>query len=357
MSVQVETPPSEEQVEEKSRFTVRAVFDKMITERIWLLGVMIVLLILLAIILDAAGLLVAPFTAQYLSVSLISLVPLALLALAEMFVILAGRPGIDLSVGGIVSFASMFFGMLVIEVRMNMVIAAILTLAFSTLLGAINGYLVGYLNFPPLIATLATGFAYGSLALVSNDGAPFSGPELTSMNAITRGIGSGVFAVPWHVVIVLVPVSLLAWAALSKMRWGRSQYAVGTNPSAARYSAINEKLTRASAYAVSGLLSGVAALVNVAQFASARPDAGTTGNGLALPAITIAVLGGVAIAGGVGKVGGTLMAALFVVWMNAIILIAFPGSMGSRVQLLALGLVLVGAVLLNQVALARQGRR
>lgn len=354
MSTQVKARKDDKESPTKSRFGVRSIFDRLIADRGWLLVALIVLLIAVAAILDAVGALTAPFTFRYLSVSLIALVPLALLALAEMFVLLAGRPGIDLSVGGIVSLTGMFFGMLVVDLHLNVVLSVVIALAFSTVLGSINGYLVGYLNFPPLIATLATGFAFGSIALSSHGGAPYSSPELTGMNGITKGVGPGILAVPWHVLLILAPVALLAWAALSKMRWGRAQYAVGTNPSAARYSAIDDKLTRASAYAVSGLLSGIAALVNVAQFASARPDAGTTGNGLALPAITIAVLGGVAIAGGMGKVGGVLLAALFVVWMNAIILITFPGSLGSRVQLLALGVVLIGSVLLNQAAQMRR---
>ena len=100
-------------------------------------------------------------------------------------------------------------------------------------------------------------------------------------------------------------------------------------------------------------------MVTVAQFASARPDAGSAGNGMALPAITIAVLGGVAIAGGIGRVGGVIVAALLVVWLNAGILLAFEGSVGSQYQLAALGLLLVASALLNRVTVRRvaTGRR
>ena len=98
---------------------------------------------------------------------------------------------------------------------------------------------------------------------------------------------------------------------------------------------------------MSGLLSGIVAVVTVAQFASARPDAGSVGNGMALPAITIAVLGGVAITGGVGRVAGVILAALLVVWLNAGILLAFEGSDGSQFQLFALGGLLILSALLN----------
>ena len=98
--------------------------------------------------------------------------------------------------------------------------------------------------------------------------------------------------------------------------------------------------TRFKAYVYAGLISGLVAVVTVAQFASARPDAGVSGNGMALPAITIAVLGGVAITGGIGRVAGVVLATLLIVWLNAGILLAFVGNEGSQFQLLALGAVL-----------------
>jgi ribose/xylose/arabinose/galactoside ABC-type transport system permease subunit len=99
----------------------------------------------------------------------------------------------------------------------------------------------------------------------------------------------------------------------------------------------------------------VVAVITAAQFASTRPDAGTVGNGMALPAITIAVLGGVAIAGGVGRVAGVLVAALLIVWLNAGILLYFEGSQGSQYQLFALGAVLLVSALFNALVLRRRG--
>ena len=92
-------------------------------------------------------------------------------------------------------------------------------------------------------------------------------------------------------------------------------------------------------------------------FASARPDAGVAGSGMALPAITIAVLGGVAITGGIGRVAGVVLATLLVVWLNAGILLAVPGNAGSQFQLFALGAVLVFAALLNGLTTRRYGAR
>ena len=339
----------------KGPSAVAKVWRRLLSDRVLLLGAMIVLLILYATVMDAAGLLIAPFTVGYLSTSLISMVPLALLALAETIVIISGKSGIDLSVGGVVSLSGMLFGWMVVDLGIPLPVAVVITLVLGVLMGALSGFLVGYVGFPPLIATLATGYAYGSIALVWHGGAPYSSPELTKMNDVTSGIGTGALAIPAHVFLIMVPAFLIAWFAMNRTRWGRELYAVGTNDSAARYSAQNTRFSRASAYAVAGLLAAVVALVNVAQFASARPDAGTAGNGMALPAITIAALGGVAIMGGVGRVAGTVLASLFVTWLNAIILISVQGTMGSRLQLLILGLVLIGSVALNVYATRRYG--
>ncbi|MCL6424163.1 ABC transporter permease [Brachybacterium sp. JHP9] len=332
------------------------VLRRVLTDRVTLLAILIVALLVAFSALSAADRLNAPFNVSYLSTSLMSLVPVALLALAQMFVIMSGRSGIDLSVGGMVSLAAMLFGWLVGPQQWPVITAVVITLIAAMLMGLLNGYLVSYLGFPPLIATLASSYVFGSMAMLANDRAPFADERIAATNALTRRIELfGDVAVPAHVFTVLLPCILIAWLALAKSRWGKSLYAVGTNDVAAKYATQPVKATRASAYVAAGLLSGVAAIVNVAQFASARPDAGTAGNGMALPAITIAVLGGVAIAGGLGRVGGTALAALLITWLNAAILISFQGSMGPRVQLLALGLVLLGAVLLNSYANRRYG--
>jgi ribose/xylose/arabinose/galactoside ABC-type transport system permease subunit len=85
----------------------------------------------------------------------------------------------------------------------------------------------------------------------------------------------------------------------------------------------------------------------VSQFASARPDAGDAGSGMALPSITIAVLAGVAITGGIGRVSGVVVATVLILWINAGVLLLFVGNLGSQLQSLALGVILVFAALLN----------
>ncbi|REF37688.1 ABC transporter permease [Thermasporomyces composti] len=338
----------------RERARLAQLLEYLLTERAVLLAVLLVGVLVWFKVLEAGQYLVAPYDLGYLASALESLVPLCLLALAELLVIVSGRGGIDLSVGAIVSLAGMVFGFCVAG-GWPVPLAILVCLVTGTLLGAVNGVLTAYLRFPPLIATLATYYAYSSLAMVSNDRAPISTEPVQRLSALTRPIDVFGLYVPRHVFTILLPCLVVVWLVVNRSTYGRKLYAVGTNDVAATFAALSVARVRLAAYTGAGLLAGVVAVVTVAQFASARPDAGTVGNGMALPAITIAVLGGVAIQGGIGTVGGVAMAALLVTWLNAGLLLAFEGSEGSQYQLLALGVVLVGSALLNTISLRRYG--
>ena len=354
---QTQTPP---QPPEKSGLSGRlsTLGRALLTNRTVLLVVLLALGIIWMKALDASGYLSAPYDLSYMTSSLINLVPLTMLALAELLVIVSGRGGIDLSVGSIVSLAGMMFGFTYGMWGWPLAVAILFTVGFGALCGLVNGVLVAYLGFPPLIATLATYYAYWSLALVINQQQPISSQpvvdlyglsqsvEITGLKGIIPGIPLGVF-------VFLLPTVVVVWLLISKTSYGRKLYAVGTNDTAARWAGLEVARTRAMAYTIAGAIAGLVAIVTVSQFASARPDAGTSGNGMALPAITMAVLGGVAITGGLGRVVGVLLAALLIVLLNAGILLAFSGNAGSQYQLLMLGLILVGAALLNGITMRK----
>ena len=337
----------------------RRALDLVLSERVPLLAVLLVLVVGWFFLLSNQGYLVAPYDSDYMFAALDSLVPLCLLAFAQLLVIVSGRGGIDLSVGSIVSLSGMAFGFMVGRWDWPVLAALVVTVAFGALLGAVNGVLVAYLGFPALIATLATYYAFGALALLSNNNAPISSKPIQDVHSLTRTVslplGDQVPDVPLQVMTFLIPTAVVVWLVVNRTAYGRRLYGIGTNDVAARFANIPVRRTRFLAYVLSGLLSGLAAVVTVAQFASARPDAGSVGNGMALPAITIAVLGGVAIIGGIGRVAGVILAGLLVVWLNAGILLAFEGSDGSQFQLFALGALLVLSALLNAYSV-RRGR-
>lgn len=323
-----------------------------LTQREILLAVLIVVVLVWMTGLSYGGYLTGPYDPDYLSASLVDAVPLAMLGLAELLVIVSGRGGIDLSIGAIVSLTGMVFGLANGVWGWPLLPAIVLAVVVGGVLGAVNGLFVARLGFPALITTLATYYAYKSLAVVINAHQPVSTPSIQNLSSLTSSVeipvvGRNIPNVPLGVFTFLVPAVVGVWLLLQRTTYGRRLFAIGTNDVAATWSGVAVAATRMRAYVLAGVLAGVVAVYLTGQFASARPDAGTSGNGLALPAITIAVLGGVAITGGIGRVSGVLLAAVLITWLNAGILLLFDGNAGTRFQLLALGAVLVFCALLN----------
>jgi ribose transport system permease protein/erythritol transport system permease protein len=355
MSVEASAPAVDEPA---ARRRIDRIWEAILTQRIVLLAVLIVIVVGWLIYMSANGYLTGAYDFDYMSASLIDAVPLALLGFAELVVIVSGRGGIDLSVGAMVSLVGMIFGFAYGKWGWPLLAAVVLAVVAGAILGAINGFLVARIGFPALIATLATYYAYRSIALVINDQKPINSAQIQDLYTLTGSvrvpiIGDYIPDVPLGVFTFLLPVLVVLWLALGRGTFGRRLYAVGTNDVAARWAGLDVAGTRMRAYVLSGVLSGLVAVYITAEFASARPDAGTSGNGLALPAITIAVLGGVAITGGIGRLAGVLLATVLIVWLNAGIILYFVGNTGTQFQLLALGVVLILSALLNGLA----GRR
>ncbi len=155
-----------------------------------------------------------PYLLQYVPV-------LGLLGLGQTLVVLAGGPGIDLSVGAIVSLVSVIVGAL-LAVGLNIWLACAAGLVAGALLGLINGILVNYLRIPSLMATLATMFAYGGLALATTEGRPFSNfPE----GFAWLGLGQ-TFGIPNSFLFVLLPVAVILHVMLTRTVIGRHRRAV-----------------------------------------------------------------------------------------------------------------------------------
>jgi ribose/xylose/arabinose/galactoside ABC-type transport system permease subunit len=338
-----------------------AVVRWLLTDRIALLIVLLVVLLVWFHILSVGDYLLAPFSESYLASNLAYLVPTFMLAVGESFVMIAGRGGIDLSVGGIVSLVGISFGFMYGMWHWPLWLAIAAAVLGGAALGAVNGVLVAALGIPALIATLATSYAYSSIALTINNSAPISTPPIQRLILMTRYVDIPLLdkflpTLPLQVLTFALPTAVAAWFLLHRSTYGRQLYALGTNETAARFAAIPVVRVRLTAYLVSGALAGLVAVVTVAQFAAARTDAGTAGSGMTLPAITVAVLGGVAISGGVGRLGGVALAALLVTWLYSGIELLFDDAQAGDLQLLAFGGLLLFAALLN-VFISRFARR
>jgi ribose/xylose/arabinose/galactoside ABC-type transport system permease subunit len=355
-----QAPAPQEPPEDRQPGLPARMLKAVLTQREILLVILLIVVVVWMSLLGAGGYLTGPYNADYLASILVDAVPLAMLALAELLAIVSGRGGIDLSIGSIVSLTSMMFGFAYGQWDWPLLPAILLALVVGGLLGAVNGFLIAWLNFPALIATLATYYAFKSLAVVINAQKPISTPDIQDLYSITSDveiplIGHNIPDVPLGVFTFLIPTVVVVWLLLQRTTYGRRLFAIGTNDVAATWSGVHVAGTRMWAYTFAGVIAGLVAVYMTAQFASARPDAGTSGNGLALPAITIAVLGGVAITGGIGRVSGVLLAAILITWLNAGILLLFEGNAGTQFQLLALGAVLIFAALLNAFTTHKYG--
>ena len=294
-----------------------------------------------------------------MSVTLISAVPLVMLGLAELLVITSGRGGIDLSVGAIVSLTSMVFGFAYGEWGWPLWAAILLAAAFGGLCGAVNGFLIAFIGYPALITTLATYYAFSSLAIVINDQQPISTDPIQAFFSAARSVpiggGGDPLQVPLGILTFLLPTAVVIWLA--------------AEPHHVRPPALRHRHQRRGGAVVGHRrpedpvprLRGGRRHLRAGRGRHGRPvrlrppRRRCGGNGMALPAITIAVLGGVAITGGIGRVAGVVLATLLIVWLNAGILLAVPGNAGSQFQLFALGTVLIFAALLNGLTQRKYG--
>ena len=163
------------------------------------------------------------------------------------------------------------------------------------------------------------------------------------LGAASRGIGNGAVAGIPTPVVVMVVVYVVFWFLLERTRFGRHVYAVGGNIEAARLAGINTKRVLLLVYTIAGAAAGLAGIIFSARVLSAQPTAGTN---YELDAIAAVVLGGTALAGGRGRVLGTLVGALIIgVLSNGLVLMNVP----FFYQLIIKGVVIVLAVTLDSL--------
>lgn len=234
--------------------------------------------------------------------------PVVLMAAGQTFVI-ASR-GIDLSVGSILGLSGVTMAMIIRacnEAGMDPTLAILLGLlgaiVVGLVVGLVNGLLISYGRLVPFIATLATMGAAAGLGLVLTGGVQIAGAP---REVILLGNKTFLGALTVPVIVVLV-VLVICWAFLAKARFGRWTYAIGSNAFAARGAGINVQKHIIKIYMLSGFLSALAGAFVYFRLGSGSPLSGRGGE---LSAIAAAVIGGVSLQGGTGKLTGTILGAL-----------------------------------------------
>ena len=259
--------------------------------------------------------------------------PLAIVALGQTVVILAG--GLDVSVGAVMSLTTVVAGNVMNSDPAMVVPTILLVLAMAAAIGFVNGFLIGYLKADAFVTTLAAMLIISGGALIYTQGAPSSN--------LTRGfrdISEGsTLGLPNGLYLVAV-VLLIVWFGLRHTVWGRRVYAVGANPRVAQLTGQPGPRTVVLCYVLCSVLAGVAGLLLVARLGSGDVNAG---DGWELDAIAAVLIGGTVFGGGRGGVAGTIAGVLVLtILFNLVGLLALP----DWVQLVVRGFVIVVGVAL-----------
>lgn len=265
-----------------------------------------------------------------------------ILAIGMTFVILTR--GIDLSVGSVAALAGVVAASLattstgmVAGAPYPAVVAILAGVLTGMACGSVSGAIVARFGVPAFVVTLGMLSAGRGMTLIYSGGRPI--PALTEE---FRWIGTGsIMGVPVPIFLLLGTFAV-AHFVLTQTRFGRHIYAVGGNPHAAKVSGLPVRKIRFSVYVIAGALAGLAGMILAARTGSALPQAGIA---YELDAIAAVVIGGTSLAGGVGRVTGTLIGALLIgVMNNGLDLMGVE----SYYQQVIKGILIVAAVMLDQ---------
>ena len=260
-----------------------------------------------------------------------------LLALGMTYVVLTG--GIDLSVGSILGASGIFAALVAQNQEIPWFVAVLAGLAIGLLLGTINGVVVSWLKVPAFVATLGMLSVARGITYLASNAQPVPG---LSEGFLKIGGGSvGIIPIP---VIILAVVFIICSIVLYRTKYGRYIYGVGGNARAARVSGINVKKITCSAYMIAGVLAGLAGVVLTSRVSSGLAMAGQN---YETDAIAAVVMGGTSLAGGKGRLWGTLIGVLIIaVLNNGLDMMA----VSSYWQLIIKGTIIVAAVMMDSLS-------
>lgn len=280
---------------------------------------------------------------------------IGIIALGVTQVIISG--GIDLSSGPLVGAAAMIvmsFGQTELvngnpnpsaalgawAFDLPVLIPILVGLAFGAMIGAVNGSLIAYTRIPPFIATLGMFLICRGIAQWWTKGQPISFP--TPQYA---ALGSGMMPVIWFALLAALLFFIMKFTI-----YGKHTYAIGSNEDAARMSGINVKRHKVLVYMIASMLAAFAAIVLSSKNLTAQAGMGQF---YELYAIAMAVIGGVSLSGGRGSIVGTVLGAMvFGVIQSGFTFI----KLDAFYQLMAMGSIIIGAVVLDQYRQQRGAR-
>ncbi|WES64050.1 ABC transporter permease [Microbacter sp. GSS18] len=277
------------------------------------------------------------------------LTPSLLMVVAVGSAVIIITRNVDLSVGSTVGLTAYLTGRLFIDVPgIHPSLVFVAGIALGALLGLINGALVAFGKVPALVITLGTMYIYRGINVA------WAGSDrinASDMPAGFRALGTGDFlGIPLLTILAVVVLVIAAWY-LRNLRSGRELYAIGSDPDAAHLYGLRVTRRVLGAFIVGGALAGLAGVLYAARYGTVSSNAGY---GWELQAIGAAVIGGVAISGGVGTVWGAAIGAYLLLTINRALPIIGIEDFWQRA---VVGILIIGAIVLDRVLAVRQHRR
>ncbi|HEY6225529.1 MAG TPA: ABC transporter permease, partial [Verrucomicrobiae bacterium] len=238
------------------------------------------------------------FDPQPLLSRLTAAAPRLILACGVALVIIARQ--IDISIGSLFAVCGTCAGLLA-AAKVPVSVAMFAALVIGALGGMINGALVAGLGLPSIVVTLATMVTLREALRLAQQGVFINLPDAAQWFSLPMRVGQSLVCIT--AVIVLVVLSF----AMRHLAAGRFIYAVGSNAEGARLAGIRARIVTFAVFTVMGALAGLAAVLNMVQSPQVDPN---TGRGMELEAIAAAVVGGVSVSGGRGKLWGVFLGLL-----------------------------------------------
>ncbi len=259
---------------------------------------------------------------------------IAVIAIGQSIVIITG--GIDLSVGSVAGFASVLTGIL-IKAGFPIWVAVIIGLISGGVMGLVNGLGVTYGKIPAFIMTLGMLSIARGGAFALNEGKPVANfPQ--ELNNIAN---STILGIPSFIIYVIVLYVIMSFV-MGKTKYGRNVYAVGGNEHAAKLSGVSVSRVQIITYCLGGLFAALGGVFLLSRLMYGSPNGGS---GYELQVIAAAIIGGIALSGGQGKLVNTFVGAIILSTLNAGLQML---NVAFYIQQMVTGIVIILAVFFDK---------
>jgi simple sugar transport system permease protein len=267
---------------------------------------------------------------------------LGIVAVGMTFVILSG--GIDLSVGSVIAFTTVFLATAIETLSLPPLVAFVAILAIGAAFGASMGAVIHYLKMPPFIVSLAGMFlARGTSFLLTTDSIPINHPLYSSLNDASLHILSGRFSL---IAMVMLLVFVAGGILAHRTRFGTNVFALGGNAISAQLMGVPVARTTIGIYTLSSFLAALAGIVFSLYTSAGYPLAAI---GTEMDAIAAVVIGGTLLTGGYGYVFGSFVGILIQGLIQTFI--TFDGTLSSWWTKIVVGFLLFAFIALQRLLL------